>query len=157
MKRGADQLCSISPVLSSLYQRQSHPIIKREPNQLCSLTSVLLLAIPEAVPSHTKAQSRSAVQSLLCVAPRCPRGSLVALKSKERISCTVYLQCFSSLSQMQSCPIEKHRANKLCSLCSFCVSPCCPRGSLIPYKSEKQISCAVASHTKERIRCAYKR
>ena len=45
--------------------------------------SVLLLAVPEAVSSHTKTRSRSAVQSILSLAPRCPRGSLVPYKSDE--------------------------------------------------------------------------
>ena len=53
-----------------------------------SKTSVLLLTVPEAVWFHTKARSRSAVQSIsfeqnLCLAPRCPRGSLVPYKRKE--------------------------------------------------------------------------
>ena len=53
-----------------------------------SKTSMLLLTVPEAVSSHTKARSRSAVQSInfeqdLSLAPRCPRGSLVPYKSEE--------------------------------------------------------------------------
>ena len=44
---------------------------------------MLLLAVPEAVSSHTKVRSRSAVQSILCVAPRYPRGSLVPYKSED--------------------------------------------------------------------------
>ena len=43
---------------------------------------MLLLAVPEAVSSHTKTRSRSAVQSTFCVAPRCPKGSLVPYKSE---------------------------------------------------------------------------
>ena len=62
--------------------------------------------------SHNKARSRSAVQSNnfeqnLCLAPRCPRGSLIPYNSEEQISFN-----------------------------SFCV-PCCPGGSLLPYKSEE--------------------
>ena len=77
-----------------------------------SKTSVLLLTVPEAVLSHTKARSRSAVQSInfeqnLCLAPLCPRGSLVPYNSEEQISFN-----------------------------SFC-APHCPRGSLVPYKSEE--------------------
>ena len=77
-----------------------------------SKTSVLLLTVPEAVLSHTKARSRSAVQSInfeqnLCLAPRCPRGSLVPYNSEEQISFN-----------------------------SFC-APRCPRGSLVPYKCEE--------------------
>ena len=73
---------------------------------------MLLLTVPEAVLSHTKARSRSAVQSInfeknLCLAPRCPRGSLVPYNSKEQIS-------FNS-----------------------CHAPHCPRGSLVPYKSKE--------------------
>ena len=40
-----------------------------------SNTEVLLLAVTEAVLSHTKVRSRSAVQSILSLAPRCPRGN----------------------------------------------------------------------------------
>ena len=52
-------------------------------NQLCSPISVCLLAVQEADSSHTKARTRSPVQSINCVAPRCPRGSLVPYKSEE--------------------------------------------------------------------------
>ena len=45
--------------------------------------STLLLAVPEAVLSHTKTRSRSAVQPIFCVAPCCTRGSLVPYKSDE--------------------------------------------------------------------------
>ena len=44
---------------SSLSQRQSCPIPKRGANQLCSPFPVLLLAVPEAVLSHTKVRSIS--------------------------------------------------------------------------------------------------
>ena len=44
---------------------------------------MLLLAVPEAILSHTKTRSRSAVQSIFCAAPRCPGGSLVPYKSEE--------------------------------------------------------------------------
>ena len=76
---------------------------------------MLLVTVPEAVSSHTKARSRSAVQSInfeqnLCVAPRCPIGSLVPYNSKEQIS-------FNSF-----------------------YAPHCPRGSLVPYKSEENLS-----------------
>ena len=39
--------------------------------------------VPEAISTQNKGRSRSAVQSILFVAPRCPRGSLVPYKSKE--------------------------------------------------------------------------
>ena len=52
---------------------------------------MLLLAVPEAVSSHTKVRSRSAVQSILSLAPRCPRGSLVPYKSKEHQFCGAFL------------------------------------------------------------------
>ena len=44
---------------------------------------ILFLAVAEAVSPHTKMRSRSAVQSIFCDAPRCPRGSLVPYKSVE--------------------------------------------------------------------------
>ena len=77
-----------------------------------SKTFVLLLTVPETVSPHTKARSRSAIQSTnfkqnLCLAPRCPRGSLVPYNSEEQIS-------FNSFH-----------------------APGCPRGSLVPYKSEE--------------------
>ena len=76
--------CSVHSLgCSSLFQRQSRLIMKGGANQLFSPISLLLLAIPKAVLSHTKARSRSPVQSILCDATRCPRGSLVPYKSKE--------------------------------------------------------------------------
>ena len=42
----------------------------------------LVLAVPEAVSSHTKTRSISAVQSIPSLAPRCLRGSLVPYKSE---------------------------------------------------------------------------
>ena len=52
-------------------------------NGLSCLLSVLLLAVPEVVLSHTKTRSRSVVQSILSVAPRCPGGSLAPYMSEE--------------------------------------------------------------------------
>ena len=43
----------------------------------------MLLAVPEAVSSHKKVRSKSAVESILSLDPRCPRGSLVPYKSAE--------------------------------------------------------------------------
>ena len=74
-----------------------------------------LLAVPEAVLSHIELRSRSAVQSILCVAPRCPRGSLVPYKGEEQITCPFHSLCCSSLSQRQSRPIRKRGADQLCS------------------------------------------
>ena len=74
-----------------------------------------LLAVPEAVLSHIELRSRSAVQSILCVAPRCPRGSLVPYKGEEQIICPFHSLCCSSLSQRQSRPIRKRGADQLCS------------------------------------------
>ena len=103
LNRGADQLGRTSTSSSSLFQTLFCPILNRGADQLCSLSSVLLLAVPEAVSSHTKARSRSAVQSILCVAPRCPRGSLVPYKSEEHQFCgallterTVLLGCLGT-------------------------------------------------------------
>ena len=83
MKGGADQLYSILSVLLLSVPEAVCSIVKGGADQLCSQTSVLLIAVPEAVLSHTKARSRSDVQSILCVASRCPRGSLVPYKSEE--------------------------------------------------------------------------
>ena len=47
------------------------------------------------------------MQSIFCVAPCCPRGSLVPYKNEEQIMCAVHFLCCSSLSQRQSCPIPK--------------------------------------------------
>ena len=68
---------------SSLFQRQSRPRMEGGADQLCSLASVFLLTVPEAVSSHNEGRSKSAVKSNFCVAPRCPRGSLVPYISKE--------------------------------------------------------------------------
>ena len=76
---------------------------------------VLLFTVPEAVSSHSKERSRSAVQRInfeqnLSLAPRWPRGNLILYNSKEKIS-------FNSFH-----------------------APQYPRGSLVPYKSnENQI------------------
>ena len=51
----------------SLSQRQSLPIQKRGADQLFSPFSVLLLAVPEAVSSHTKVRSISSAGLSLCV------------------------------------------------------------------------------------------
>ena len=59
--------------------------------ELNCLFSVLLLAVPEAVSSHTKTRSRSAVQSIPSLAPRCPRGSLVTYQSEEHQFCGALL------------------------------------------------------------------
>ena len=75
----------------------------------------MLLPVPEAVLSHNERRSRSAVQSILCVAPRCPRGSLVPYINEEQISCSVQSLCCSALSQRQSHPIQKLGADQLCS------------------------------------------
>ena len=73
MRGGADKFCVVyPPCCSSLAQRQSHPIMKGKTDQLCSLTSASLLTVPDSVSSHTKARSRSVVQSILFVAPPCP-------------------------------------------------------------------------------------
>ena len=45
--------------------------------------SMLLLAVPDAVSSHKKTSSKSALQSIFCVIPHCPRGSLIPYKSEE--------------------------------------------------------------------------
>ena len=75
-----------------------------------------LLIVPEAVLYHIELRrSRSAVQSILCVAPWRPRGSLVPYKNKDQISCTVHSLCCSLLSQRQSCPIQKWGADQPCS------------------------------------------
>ena len=45
--------------------------------------SMLLLAFPDAVSSHKKTSSKSAVQTIFCVIPHRPRGSLIPYKSEE--------------------------------------------------------------------------
>ena len=85
------------------------PPSSRLPKRSTIFTVILLLAVPEAIFSHTESRirsagqniifefpavleavlsqlrSRSAVQSILCVVPRCPRRSLLPYKSKEKI------------------------------------------------------------------------
>ena len=46
-------------------------------NGMECILSVLLLVVPEAVSSHTKTRSRSPVQSILSLAPCCPREASV--------------------------------------------------------------------------------
>ena len=55
-------------------------------NAMECIFSVLLLPVLEAVLSYTKTRSRSAVQSILNLAPCCPRGSLVPYKSAGLLS-----------------------------------------------------------------------
>ena len=84
------------------------------------------------------------MKSNFCVAPRCPRGSLVPNKIEEQNSCPVYSMCCSSLFQRQSRPIMKGGADQPCSL--FSVLPLAvPSGSLVPYQREEQISCSFHS------------
>ena len=109
LNQGADQLFWLLNVSSSLSQRQFCPILKRGTDGMCSLSSLLLLAIPEAVLSHTKARSISAVQFIPYVAPCCPRINLVPYKTRCRFA-------------VQSL---------------FCVAPHCPIGSLVQYQSEE--------------------
>ena len=86
---------------SLLFQRQFYPRMKRGADQRCSLASILLLTVPKAVSFYNEGRSKSALNSNFCVAPRCPRGSLVPHKSEERINCAVHSLCCSSLSQRQ--------------------------------------------------------
>ena len=97
------------------------------------ITRILFLTVPEAFWSQNEGRTRSAVQVILCflcslsqrqsrpimrggapvmqsnfcIAPCFPRGSLVHYKSEEQISFVVHSLCCSSLSQRQSCPIQK--------------------------------------------------
>ena len=67
-------------------------LLERSNNaELSCLFSVLLLNVPEAVSSHTKTRSRSAVQSIPSLAPCCPRGSLVPYQSEEHQFCGALL------------------------------------------------------------------
>ena len=61
IKGRADQVFLLS--FSSLFQRESCPIMKGVANQLCSPISVWFLAVPEAVSSHTKARRISSTRS----------------------------------------------------------------------------------------------
>ena len=98
-----------------LFQRQSRTIMKGQSDQLCSLSTVFLLAVPEAILSNNEGRSRSTVQcSVQCIiwfAPWRPRCSLVPYKSKEQNSCSVHSLCCSSLSQTQSYPKQKQGAS----------------------------------------------
>ena len=59
--------------------------------ELSCLFFVLLLAVPEVVSSLTKTRSKSAVQSIPSLSPRCPRGSLVPYQSEEHQFCGALL------------------------------------------------------------------
>ena len=100
--------CTLVPE-AVLSQRQSRPRTKGRADQLYNLSSVLLLTVQQAVSSHNEGRRKSAVKSNFCVAPRCPRGSLVPHESEKQISCAVHYLCCSSLSKRQSCPIQKQR------------------------------------------------
>ena len=62
------------------------------------------------------------MQLIFCVAPRCPRGSLVPYQNEENQFHPVLASLGAGAPMVQSI---------------FCVAPRCPRGSLVPYKSEE--------------------
>ena len=67
-----------APGPSMLGPGGTRPIPKRGADHLFISFCVLLLAGPRGSLAHTKLRSRSAVQSILCVAPRCPMQKLRA-------------------------------------------------------------------------------
>ena len=73
-------------------------------DQLCSLSSVLLFAVPEAVSSLKEGRSRSAEKPILCVTPLYPRGSLVPYKSEEYHFCGALLTERTFFCKIDYCP-----------------------------------------------------
>ena len=84
--RGTKRLKS-STLCSSLSHSHSRPY-QSEEQISCSVHNLCCsLLFPEAVSSNIKVRSKSAVPSILCVAPCCPRGSLIPYKSEEHHFC----------------------------------------------------------------------
>ena len=80
---------------------------------------MLLLTVPEAVLSHTKTRSRSAVQSIFCVAPWCPRGRLVPYKSEENQFHPVLASLGTGAPMHHPPPIRQARQNTKSLIESF--------------------------------------
>ena len=88
---------------------------KGETEQLICSSLLYGTRLPLGQRGATKCRS---VEQISCSehqfwAPRCPRGSFVPYWIEEQISCAVYPLCYSSLSQMQSRPIQKQGASLL--------------------------------------------
>ena len=86
-----NELNSLSLLLVFVWDETASGTARRNIAELSCLFSVFLLAVPEAVLSHTETRSRSAVQSIPSLAPRCPRGSLVPYQSEEHQFCGALL------------------------------------------------------------------
>ena len=87
------------------------------------------------------------VPSILFVAPRCRRCSLVPYLNEKQISSSFYSLCCSLLSQRQSCPIKKWGADPLCSL--FSVFLLAVRESVSSHTKARSISSAGLSFRRE--------
>jgi hypothetical protein len=109
LKRGADQLFTESTLSSSLSQMQFCPIMNWGADQLGSFYSLRLLAVPEAVSSHTESRSRWAVQSINFELLAVPEAVLSHIESRSRWDGQI----------------------------KFSTAPRCPRGSLVPYQNEE--------------------
>ena len=109
LKRGADQLFTESTLSSSLSQMQFCPIMNWGAHQLGSFNSLRLLAVPEAVSSHTESRSRWAVQSINFELLAVPEAVSSHIESRSRWDGQI----------------------------KFCTAPRCPRGSLVPYQNEE--------------------
>ena len=69
------------------------------------ILSVLLLAVPEgSLVPYKKTRSRSAVQSILSLAPHCPWGGFAPYKSEEHQFCGALLTERTVCGMLSSCP-----------------------------------------------------
>ena len=76
--------CTADMLLAFVWEKTASGTARSKTDNIHSIPfPILLLTVSEAVLFHTKMRSRSAVQSLFCVAPCCLRGSLVSYKSQE--------------------------------------------------------------------------
>ena len=74
--------------------------------------AMLLLAVPEAVSSHTKnEEQRKAVQFIFCVAPRCSRGSLIPYQNEEN----QFHPVLALLEAVAPIPATSHNASQACT------------------------------------------
>ena len=87
-----NELHSLSLLLILVWDKTASGSVRSNIAELSCLISVLLLSVPEAVLSHTKMRSRSAVQSIPTLAPRCPIGNLVPYQREEHQFCGALLK-----------------------------------------------------------------
>ena len=109
-------------------QRGSHVPYQSEEQISCSVHSLCCSSLfLEAVSSHTKVRIRSAVQSILYVAPSSPRYSLVPYKSKEHHFCGALLTEKSVLAEWPQVQKKSRQLQGFFNVCQTLEYPYKPR------------------------------